>query len=53
MDETDFFPELRSMDGERKGLVYDNYSRLIAAVDTVRDVRSRSLQLKFMNLGTQ
>lgn len=30
--------EIRGLDGERKALVYDNYSKLIAATDTIRKV---------------
>ncbi|OCK81327.1 hypothetical protein K432DRAFT_295779 [Lepidopterella palustris CBS 459.81] len=32
--------EIRNLDGERKALVYDNYSKLIAATDTIRKMRS-------------
>ncbi|KAF2459501.1 Vps51/Vps67-domain-containing protein [Lineolata rhizophorae] len=32
--------EIRGFDGERKALVYDNYSKLIAATDTIRKMRS-------------
>ena len=32
--------EIKGLDGERKALVYDNYSKLIAATDTIRKVRS-------------
>lgn len=28
--------DIRGLDGERKALVYDNYSKLIAATDTIR-----------------
>ncbi|KAI4168885.1 MAG: hypothetical protein LQ346_009021, partial [Caloplaca aetnensis] len=28
--------EIRGLDGEKKALVYDNYSKLIAATDTIR-----------------
>lgn len=31
--------ELRALDAERKALVYDNYSKLIAATDTIRRMR--------------
>lgn len=31
--------EIRALDGERKALVYDNYSKLIAATETIRKVR--------------
>lgn len=30
--------EIRGLDGERKALVYDNYSKLIAATETIRKV---------------
>lgn len=30
--------EIRGFDGERKALVYDNYSKLITATDTIRKV---------------
>lgn len=33
--------EIRGLDGERKALVYDNYSKLIAATDTIRKVRPK------------
>lgn len=32
--------EVRGFDGERKALVYDNYSKLIAATDTIRSMRT-------------
>lgn len=32
--------EIKGLDGERKALVYDNYSKLITATDTIRKVRS-------------
>ncbi|KAI9685315.1 MAG: hypothetical protein M1822_004688 [Bathelium mastoideum] len=32
--------EIRGLDGERKSLVYDNYSKLIAATDTIRRMRT-------------
>jgi len=32
--------EIRGLDGERKALVYDNYSKLITATDTIRRMRS-------------
>jgi len=31
--------EIKSLDGERKALVYDNYSKLITATDTIRKMR--------------
>ncbi len=31
--------EIRGLDGERKALVYDNYSKLITATDTIRKMR--------------
>lgn len=30
--------EIKALDGERKALVYDNYSKLITATDTIRKV---------------
>lgn len=33
--------EIRNLDGEKKALVYDNYSKLIAATDTIKDLRSK------------
>lgn len=32
--------EVRGLNGERKALVYDNYSKLIAATDTIRSMRT-------------
>ena len=32
--------EIKGLDGERKALVYDNYSKLIAATDTIRNMRN-------------
>jgi hypothetical protein len=36
--ENELVSEIRGLDGERKALVYDNYSKLIAATDTIRKV---------------
>lgn len=33
--------EIRSLDGEKKALVYDNYSKLIAATDTIKSMREK------------
>lgn len=33
--------EIKGLDGERKALVYDNYSKLISATDTIRKVRMK------------
>lgn len=33
--------EIRGLDGERKALVYDNYSKLITATDTIRKMRDK------------
>lgn len=33
--------ETRALDAEKKSLVYDNYSRLITATETIRKVRRR------------
>ncbi|KAL8925157.1 MAG: hypothetical protein Q9208_003662 [Pyrenodesmia sp. 3 TL-2023] len=32
--------EIRGLDGEKKALVYDNYSKLIAATETIRKMRT-------------
>ncbi|KAL9044445.1 MAG: hypothetical protein Q9214_002417, partial [Letrouitia sp. 1 TL-2023] len=32
--------DIRSLDGEKKALVYDNYSKLITATDTIRKMRT-------------
>lgn len=32
--------EVRALDAEKKALVYDNYSKLIAATETIRKVSS-------------
>jgi hypothetical protein len=32
--------DIRGLDGERKALVYDNYSKLIAATDTIKRMRA-------------
>ena len=37
--ESDLISEVRSLDGEKKALVYDNYSKLIAATETIRKMR--------------
>jgi uncharacterized membrane protein affecting hemolysin expression len=31
--------EIRALDAEKKALVYDNYSKLITATETIRKVR--------------
>lgn len=31
-------PEIKGLDGERKALVYDNYSKLISATETIGKV---------------
>ncbi|KAL9096390.1 MAG: hypothetical protein Q9165_001387 [Trypethelium subeluteriae] len=38
--ESNLVSEIRGLDGERKALVYDNYSKLIAATDTIRRMRT-------------
>ena len=38
--ESGLLNEIRELDGERKALVYDNYSKLIAATDTIRGMRA-------------
>lgn len=42
--------EIKALDGERKALVYDNYSKLITATDTIRKVSYISL---IHNCGTR
>lgn len=37
--------EIRELDGERKALVYDNYSKLIAATDTIKGMRKNMAPL--------
>ena len=39
--------EIKGLDGERKALVYDNYSKLITATETIGKVSS----FKFAVLG--
>lgn len=36
--ENELVGEVRTLDGERKALVYDNYSKLISATDTIKKV---------------
>lgn len=47
--------EIRGLDGERKALVYDNYSKLIRATETIRKVRfpkgDRPLSTSFKPTG--
>jgi len=38
--ENEFLNDIRGFDGERKALVYDNYSKLITATDTIRKMRA-------------
>jgi len=38
--EAGLISEIRTLDGEKKALVYDNYSKLIAATDTIRKMRT-------------
>ena len=37
--ESGLINEIKGLDGERKALVYDNYSKLITATDTIRRMR--------------
>lgn len=39
--EAGLLSEIRSLDGEKKALVYDNYSKLITATETIRKMRER------------
>jgi vacuolar protein sorting-associated protein 51 len=36
--ENELVSDIRNLDGERKALVYDNYSKLITATDTIKKV---------------
>jgi hypothetical protein len=38
--ENELVSDIRNLDGERKALVYDNYSKLITATDTIKKMRS-------------
>ncbi|KAF8461107.1 Vps51/Vps67-domain-containing protein [Kalaharituber pfeilii] len=38
--ENELVNEIRGFDGERKALVYDNYSKLISATDTIKKMRA-------------
>ena len=40
MSECDDDTEIKGLDGERKALVYDNYSKLITATETIGKVSS-------------
>ena len=42
--ESGLINEIRALDGEKKALVYDNYSKLITATDTIRRVRLSPLK---------
>jgi hypothetical protein len=44
--EKELVSEIRGLDGERKALVYDNYSKLISATDTIRKVCSNLASLQ-------
>ncbi|KAL9005634.1 MAG: hypothetical protein Q9188_001590 [Gyalolechia gomerana] len=39
--ESGLINEIRGLDGEKKALVYDNYSKLITATDTIRKMRTK------------
>jgi hypothetical protein len=39
--EAGLISDIYSLDGEKKALVYDNYSKLIAATDTIRNMREK------------
>jgi len=38
--ENELVAEIRGLDGDRKALVYDNYSKLISATDTIKKMRT-------------
>ena len=44
--------EIKGLDGERKALVYDNYSKLIAATETIRRMREK-MQMEEGGLGME
>jgi len=37
--------EIRALDAEKKALVYDNYSKLISATETIRKVQLHSFDM--------
>lgn len=39
--EAGLLSEIRTLDGEKKALVYDNYSKLITATETIRKMREK------------
>lgn len=41
--------EIRGLDGERKALVYDNYSKLITATDTIHKVTALPLSCRVLS----
>jgi vacuolar protein sorting-associated protein 51 len=45
--------EIRALDAEKKALVYDNYSKLITATETIRKVGGRNIFLDLQNLLTR
>ncbi|KAL1838523.1 hypothetical protein VTJ49DRAFT_2597 [Mycothermus thermophilus] len=44
--------EMRALDAERKALVYDNYSKLIAATETIRRMRGAAAAAASSSAGT-
>lgn len=40
--------EIRALDAEKKALVYDNYSKLITATETIRKVRTLYMSIQFL-----
>lgn len=48
---TGLVSKIRGLDGERKALVYDNYSKLIAATETIRKMRGNMDPLAPMTEG--
>lgn len=41
--EAGLLSDVRTLDGEKKALVYDNYSKLIAATDTIKSMREKMM----------
>lgn len=49
--ESSLITDVRTLDGERKALVYDNYSKLIKAVETIGKMRSNQPTTVTSTLG--
>ncbi|RPA84484.1 hypothetical protein BJ508DRAFT_38634 [Ascobolus immersus RN42] len=51
--ENELINEIRGLDGERKALVYDNYSKLIVATETIRQMRTNMTPLSSTTSGLE